>query len=42
MKKLVLIAAAAAALVASAAAPANALSIIKPGCCGGWKSRWQS
>ena len=36
MKKLVLIAAAAAALVASAAAPANALSIIKPGCCGGW------
>ena len=36
MKKLVLIAAAAAALAASAAAPANALSIIKPGCCGGW------
>ena len=36
MKKLVLIAAAAAALVASVAAPANALSIIKPGCCGGW------
>ena len=36
MKKLVLIAAAAAALAGSAAAPANALSIIKPGCCGGW------
>ena len=36
MKKLVLIAAAAAALAASAAAPASALSIIKPGCCGGW------
>lgn len=36
MKKLVLIAAAAAALAGSAAAPANALSIIKPGCCGGF------
>ena len=36
MKKLVLVAAAAAAIsAASAATPANALTIIKPGCCGG-------
>jgi hypothetical protein len=38
MKKLVLIAAAAAAISAASAVvtPANALTIIKPGCCGGW------
>ena len=39
MKKLMLVAAAAAAIVAAAAtttAPANALTIIKPGCCGGF------
>ena len=36
MKKLVLVAAAAAAIsAASAVTPANALTIIKPGCCGG-------
>ena len=36
MKKLMLIAAAAAAIsAASAVAPANAFTIIKPGCCGG-------
>src|SRR5256885_17143406 len=37
MKKLMLIAAAAAAIsAASAVTPANALTIIKPGCCGGF------
>ena len=35
MKKLILIAAAAVALAASAASPASALSIVRPGCCGG-------
>ena len=37
MKKLVLISAAVAAIsAASAVTPANALTIIKPGCCGGF------
>jgi len=37
VKKLVLVAAAAAAIsAASAVTPANALTIIKPGCCGGF------
>ena len=37
MKKLMLIAAAAAAICAgSAVTPANAFTIIKPGCCGGY------
>jgi hypothetical protein len=47
MKKLLLIAAAAAAIsAASAITPANALTIIKPGCCGGfnphphWGGHW--
>lgn len=36
MKKLVLALAATAAIAAASATPASALTILKPGCCGGW------